>query len=578
MCLNNPIKVLLICVGFILLLLSVSDAQTNSYIGGDDYQQKTHLSSSVNSDSEKKKIIIAIVDDGVRITHKDIKSYIWQNPLENPDNGMDDDGNGYINDINGWDVADNDNDVTPPVNSRFDFYHGTHLTGIIIKTAEFIYGENASDVIRIMPIKSMKNNATSPHIRSGYEGIDYAINNGADIILTAWGVNHVSDEELKILKRAHAKDILVIASAGNHSTNKKQYPAAEPTVMSVAALDLNNKKTKISNFGGYVDISAPGEKLYSASFKSDTAYEKHAGTSQSAAIVTTVAAFVKLKNLNFSTERIRACIKNTADPIDHLNPRYSSKLGAGAIHIANAVECNIFNKNNSEIKHLVNPQGYLHLKKPQNNVLAWSIKPNGLFKGIRFRKATMIGDTADTVVSVFKTISSGSEAFLRYPLANLPESFYIPGTTALVQLESKIQTTENISTQLDGLLEYKAEPIDFTKLYCQDTLNLNSEGVIEDGSRDKDYSFNTSCKWLITAPEGKVIRFTFTELDTEPNVDKIYFFNGKGTHEKIMAIFSGNKLPPELITWDNKVLVWFVTDGQNQGQGWKAKFSFIDSQ
>ncbi|MCP4600184.1 MAG: CUB domain-containing protein [Proteobacteria bacterium] len=75
-------------------------------------------------------------------------------------------------------------------------------------------------------------------------------------------------------------------------------------------------------------------------------------------------------------------------------------------------------------------------------------------------------------------------------------------------------------------------------------------------------------------PKGKVIHFEFIEFDTQPKTDLIYFFNGRGTNEKIMAIFSGPNIPPELTTWQNEVLVWFVSDGKVQGQGWKAKVSF----
>jgi hypothetical protein len=73
-----------------------------------------------------------------------------------------------------------------------------------------------------------------------------------------------------------------------------------------------------------------------------------------------------------------------------------------------------------------------------------------------------------------------------------------------------------------------------------------------------------------------VIHFQFDDLHTEPNTDMIYFFNGAGTHEKIMAVFSGGELPPELTTWSNQVLVWFVTDGKSEGRGWHASYRYQD--
>ncbi len=125
-------------------------------------------------------------------------------------------------------------------------------------------------------------------------------------------------------------------------------------------------------------------------------------------------------------------------------------------------------------------------------------------------------------------------------------------------------------------MEYRAEPINFSCLYCRDTVHLDAEGTFEDGSGPNDYSFNSDCKWLITAPEGKVIHIKFTEFQTEARTDLLYFFNGAGTHEKIMAIYSGPEIPPEMTTWTNQVLVWFVTDGKNQEKGWKAQYRFKD--
>ena len=103
------------------------------------------------------------------------------------------------------------------------------------------------------------------------------------------------------------------------------------------------------------------------------------------------------------------------------------------------------------------------------------------------------------------------------------------------------------------------------------------EGTLADGSGSEHYSAFTDCRWLITAPEGKVIHFQFDEFDTEARTDSIYFFNGSRTlQEELMAVFTGRNIPPELTTWSNQVLVWFVTDGHNQGRGWRTEYRFQD--
>jgi len=361
---------------------------------------------------------------------------------------------------------------------------------------------------------------------------------------------------------------LIVAAGGNLANNKKQFPAAAPNVFSVAAIDSNYKKIKLSSYGSFIDISAPGKDINGASFESDNGYETYTGTSQASAIVAAISAIVKLQNPSFSWNQIKACIKNSADPIHTHNSNFISKLGAGSINLAKAIQCNIFTSTTRE-NTLVNPQGYLRLLKNNENNKTWKINPVGTFKGIRFKKVLPFGNNKNTILHVYKGPINDSSPYLQYSLDALPEEFFLPGTKATLVL-----TGDN--TNNHNLLEYKSEPIDFTQLYCNKTKYYKKEGIIEDGSGDNNYSYNSSCKWLITAPEGKVIRFNFTELDTESKVDKIYFFNGDKTNADVMAIISGNRLPPKFKTWGNKVLVWFVTDDKNQGNGWKLNYSFID--
>jgi hypothetical protein len=128
------------------------------------------------------------------------------------------------------------------------------------------------------------------------------------------------------------------------------------------------------------------------------------------------------------------------------------------------------------------------------------------------------------------------------------------------------------------LLKYESAAIDFRTLYCRGTKEIRTEGVLIDGSGPENYSANTECRWHIVAPAGKVIRFHVDEFDTEAKVDQVQFFNGSRTlQEQLMAIFSGpGTTPAELTTWGNEVLVWFVTNGTNQGRGWQLTYRFQD--
>ncbi len=239
---------------FIFLIILIpffleDNSHGQSSMDGNWFLNDIHTPINIKPASKKEKIVIAIVDDGVKITHRDLQKFIWKNQKEIANNNIDDDGNGYVDDIYGWDVADKNNTVIPLRHRLNDFYHGTHLSGIVVKIAQSSYGDSAPDYIQIMPIKSLADRATKTYLKDGYKGIQYAIKAGADIILCAWGVGHISPDESKILKEANEKGILIVASAGNFPEEREQYPAAHESVLAVAALNQEHKKIKNSNYG-----------------------------------------------------------------------------------------------------------------------------------------------------------------------------------------------------------------------------------------------------------------------------------------------------------------------------------------
>lgn len=519
----------------------------------------------------KNKIIIAVVDDGFNTSHADLKEFFWINPREVPLNKIDDDGNGLVDDVSGWDVADNNASVTPPKNRLKDFYHGTHIAGIVMQIAKRAYGDRASDIIKILPVKSLSDRARQTYLKDGYKGIEYAVNAGADIIIASWGVGYLSEDEARILKLAEDRDVLVVASAGNFPEQREQFPAAYDPVLATAALNRDNHKIEKSNYGQFVDISTPGIEIRSTSVFDDKSYEIREGTSVAAPMAAAAAALLKLQYPEYSWRQVIACLKSSSDPLDVNEYQYTGKLGAGKLNISSALRCELFDEKIRQGKQLVHPQGYLHFNITGNDSVEWRIKPSGVFKGFRFKPLFNVENAWTGQLNFYSNAENENKLIASYPLSGLPESVYIPGNTAIVSMESN-----GAGQNMAGLIEYRIETINFSKQFCSDTQHLEIEGAIEDGSGDQNYALNSDCKWLITAPEGKVIKFKFTEFDTEARTDLLYFFNGAGTHEKIMGVFSGPGIPPELTTWKNQVLVWFVTDGQNQGKGWKGEFRFVD--
>jgi len=138
---NNIMKNLyFICfLFFVVVSINLNESFANDKVNTPSFLKQIKIPQTTQISKSQKAIVIAIVDDGIRTSHQDIKPFIWKNIDENPENGMDDDGNGVVNDVYGWDVADKNNDISPPINTRFDFYHGTHLASIITKITRAVY-------------------------------------------------------------------------------------------------------------------------------------------------------------------------------------------------------------------------------------------------------------------------------------------------------------------------------------------------------------------------------------------------------------------------------------------------------
>jgi len=538
---------------------------------GDWYIKQINIPKKFVEKPIKKEVVIAVVDDGVRTTHQSLKGFIWKNPKEIARNHVDDDGNGFIDDVNGWDVSDSNNKIDPPSLRLDEYYHGTHLSSIITKIVSTYFTESASRFIKIMPVKSLSDEAKTTYLKDGFQGIKYAIKAGADIILCSWSVAHISKEESDILQEAHDKGIIIIASAGNFPEDREQYPAAHPTVVAVAASNTKNKKIKKSNYGQFVDLLAPGINIRGASSLSDSKYKLREGTSFSTAMVAAAAALVRWQHPTFSNRQVEACLKSSATAIKETNPLFTGKLGVGLLNVGEAINCDILTKDTQKQKRIEYPQGFLHLNLSSKKQISWMIKPQGQFRGIRFKPMAVKGDVNNAALKFYSGDSLNAQFIESYPLSNPPENIYIPGTQVYVVLE-----TEDSEPNFDGLIEFEIDPINYRNLYCHGKKKLNEEGILEDGSGFENYSMETSCQWLITAPKGKVIHFKFTKFDTEAMTDWVYFFNGEKTNEKVMAGFSGSDIPPELTTWRNQVLVWFLSDGKNQGKGWQAVYSFQD--
>lgn len=280
---------------------------------------------------------VAIVDNAISRSHVDLNANIWVNPGETPSNGVDDDGNGYIDDINGWDVADNDNNPDPP-NTSFD--HGTHCSG----DASAVTNNSTACAaigwsVKIIAVKATGNADSPTSVTAGYSGITYAAAANADVISLSWGGTSSSQSAQNVINAAWNAGSVIVAAAGNSGVNQSHYPAAYNNVIAVASTGTTDVKSSFSNYGTWVDVCAPGENIRST--VPTNAYAYMSGTSMATPIVAGLLGLMKSLNPNITPSQMVTCLTSTCDNIYSIsgNAAYNGLLGSGRINANNAMQC-----------------------------------------------------------------------------------------------------------------------------------------------------------------------------------------------------------------------------------------------
>ncbi|WP_162628020.1 S8 family serine peptidase [Arcticibacterium luteifluviistationis] len=259
-------------------------------------------------------IIVAVVDNAFDITHPDLAANL----------------------VTGYDVGDNDADPTPPDAS---FSHGTHVAGIVAAVNNNITGiaSAGNNRVKVMPIKGTTNAGGNRAITHGYEGVAYAVNQGAKIISLSWGGAGFSQLEQDVINDAYANGVMVIAAAGNEGNSILQYPAAYEHVVAVASLDIDDGLSSFSSYGAYVDISAPGRGILST-IPFNT-YASFNGTSMATPLVSACAAYLRACFPTLSGDSLETILKITSDNIDNENPTRLGMVGTGRVNLLKAVAC-----------------------------------------------------------------------------------------------------------------------------------------------------------------------------------------------------------------------------------------------
>jgi subtilisin family serine protease len=263
-----------------------------------------------------RDVVVAVIDTGVDYTHEDLANNIWHNPNEIANNGIDDDNNGFIDDIYGWNFAEGNN------NPYDDNKHGTHVAGTIGALANNGLGTiGVSPRVSIMACKFLNKDgwgSTDAAIRS----VTYAVMNGAKVLNNSWGGGGFSQPMVEAIDVAKQAGVLFVAAAGNYNQDNDAtplYPASytNDNIISVAATDYYDEKASWSNYGKTtVDLAAPGVSVFSTMPRS--LYGTLSGTSMATPHVSGAAALLWAHKPTLNVQELKNLILTTAEPVSSM--------------------------------------------------------------------------------------------------------------------------------------------------------------------------------------------------------------------------------------------------------------------
>jgi subtilisin family serine protease len=343
-------------------------------------------------------VTVAVVDTGIDFQHSDLAANAWNNPAD-PQNGVDDDHNGFVDDVHGADFVNEDS------NPSDDAGHGTHVAGIIGAR-----GNNASGVsgvnwdAKLMGLKFLDADGEG-NTADAANAIDYAVSHGARVINASWGGPAFSQALYQAVRRAGDKGVLFIAAAGNDGHNadtKPDYPAAFdlPNVISVAATDAQDHLVDFSNYGvASVDLAAPGDDIESTvpPATDSSGYASFSGTSMATPFVAGAAALYLSKFPQATADQVRNAILQNVDKLPSLAGKVST---GGRLDIARMLGA-AAPQTTPEPDHtppapfaLLRPHNKRHLKKRKQRFL-WQRSRDA--SGIHFYKLYMNGHSVKTI-------------------------------------------------------------------------------------------------------------------------------------------------------------------------------------
>ncbi len=564
------------------------DAPNDPRYGEQWYLQKIQIQDAWQITTGDSSVIVGVIDTGVDYLHEDLRDNLWINSGEDINgngvvdssdfNGVDDDENGFVDDIRGWDFTDaphfpDGGDYLTPDNDPADEHgHGTSVAGIIAATAN-----NKKGIAGIAPscrIMGLRAGTAQGYLEEDdvAAAIIYAIDNGARIINMSFGDVATSPLFRDVMEFARQNNIVLIASAGNTSSAEINYPAALPQVISVGAVSSSDALAGFSSYGATIDIVAPGVQLLTTA--KNNSYSLFSGTSAAAPVVSGVAALILSHSPEMSNFAIRNVLVSSA--IDLGSPGWDNKFGAGRVDAFRALQIDL-----ATIAHISFPkfdQGFADSEIPIIGTAAGAfMEKYDVFFGIGDNPPQWFPVTS---VDRHQVIS---DTLALWPLENLPDTSVVLRLRAQnfdasavehrvrIWIDRTPPTLEKISQieMLDGanhsqLIQFKTDDVTQAKLFYRragnsDTFreidlhyevqehryNFDIPGEFEFYLQLKNRSGLTTVadnnnqyfKIFLTAPPVDVNRFSQWEQELPPLylLNRIADFDGDGNIDFIAA-------------------------------------------
>ena len=452
-------------------------------------------------------VVVAVLDTGVDTNHPDLMNRLWVNSDEVENNGIDDDKNGFVDDVHGWDFVRRDATVDPEfTHGAFDVdavSHGTFVAGTIGAETNNTEGIAGIDWgVKIMPVRILDRFGSGDSSKAA-RGVGYAVESGSDVINLSLTGTDLDSNFWQEIKEAYEAGVIVVAALGNDAYSVDStpiYPACfksedslEDYVIGVVASDENDAKTSFSNYGAScADIAAPGVNIFSTVLQ-DNAFSElsdyyvggWSGTSMAAPMVAGAAALLRGAFPGITPEQTKLVLQLSADPA--ADKTYAGQMGTGRINLAKALALAPSFASAAPVAAEQNPSGFLAVAPASgsptirlvdsagNRHQEFYAYDTGFTGGVRLAMGDIDGDGIDEIVAgtgpgggpqvrIFKNDGTLMGQFFSYSSSDTHGIFVAVGDVDGDGIDEIITSSDSGGSgevrwfELDGTLDGTFEP------------------------------------------------------------------------------------------------------------------------